>query len=63
MPLLPGRKYQGSEQNLSGMDDLDSERSYGMLQSHPYQPYPSDPRNPRSRSSGSREMYGNRQRS
>ena len=63
MLLLPGRRYPGSERNLSGMDDLGSMHAYGMRQPHPYPPYPSDLRNPMSRSSGSHEMYGNHRRS
>ena len=34
--LLPGRKYQGSEQYLSDMDGLDSVRVHGIRQLHLY---------------------------
>ena len=62
--LLPGRRYPGSERNLSDTDGSDSGTDLSeCLEWHPYQPFPSDLRNPMSRSSGSHGKYGNRRRS
>ena len=63
MLLLPGRRYQGSEQNLSDMDDLGLMRVYGIRQQRPYLPYLLNLRNPMFQFSEFHEMYGNRQRS
>ena len=57
MLLLPGRKYQGSEQNLSDMDGLDSVRVHGIRQLHLYLLNLTDLRNPMSQSSESHEMF------
>ena len=62
MLLLPGRKYQGSEQNLSDMDGLDSVRVHGIRQLHLYLLNLPDLRNPMSQSSESHEMFWIRQR-
>ena len=63
MLLLPGRRYPGSEQNLSDMGDLDLMRVYGMRQQRPYLPYLLNPHNPMFQFSEFREMYGNHRRS